>query len=73
MAREHIHTPDDGRPPRTVYLNGKRVPSVFYADTRRGKLVRFRLPLKIHKYGGRLICKTEYGRVEVVEGLHDGA
>lgn len=36
MSPESIHTPDDGRGPRDVYLNGQLIHRVMYADTKRG-------------------------------------
>lgn len=62
---DHIHTPDDGRGPRDVYLNGKRIRRVVYANTKKGK-VRFCDPLKLDKYCKRILIRTKRGRVEVV-------
>ena len=67
MADSHIHTPDDGRQLRIVYVDGKRVDEVFYADTKRGVVDAYRRPHKIHKYGKRLLTKRHRGKVEVVE------
>ncbi len=62
---EHIHTPDDGRPYRNVYLNGKQITGCFYADTRRGIAKCYREPLKVDKYGKRALSKTLRGNVVV--------
>lgn len=63
---EHIHTPYDGRGIRDVFVDGELVKYVTYADTKRGKVVVYRHPLKLDKYGRRAMTKTIYGRVEVV-------
>lgn len=33
---DHIHTPDDGRGLRDVFLDGKLIRGCFYADTKNG-------------------------------------
>jgi hypothetical protein len=37
-----------------------------HADTRKGKVVFYGDPPKVHKYRKRIIRHTKYGRVEVV-------
>lgn len=63
---DHIHTPDDGRGPRDVYLNGKLVRRVVYANTKKGKVRVCDEPLKLDKYCKRILIRTKRGRVEVV-------
>lgn len=52
MSDETIHTPNDGRGAREVYVNGRLMHRVTFADTRRG-IVRF------HKFGARLTRKHD--------------
>jgi hypothetical protein len=42
MTKDHIHTPDDGRGIRFVFVDGKRVDGVFYADTLKGVVRAYR-------------------------------
>lgn len=62
---DHIHMVGDGRGQRDVYLNGKRLKNVIYANTRTGKVRLHDDPPKVHKYGKRLIVRTLRGVVEV--------
>lgn len=48
-----------------VYLNGKELRHVLFADDVKGKVVVYRHPLKLHKYGKRALTKTIYGDVKV--------
>lgn len=61
----HIHVPQDGRGQRSVTLNGKEVKAAF-ADTKKGKVVIYDEPLKLHKHCKRLVKRTRYGAVSVV-------
>lgn len=61
----HIHTPDDGRGIRNVYLNGNKIPSAFYADTNRGIVLAYRLPLCVNKKRTRLLFNRIRGDVVV--------
>jgi hypothetical protein len=61
----HIHAGDDGRRPRDVYLDGKLLQRVCYADTRRGIVRVADYPYKVHKHGKRFITRTLRGVVEV--------
>lgn len=63
---DHIHIAGDGRGQRGVYLNGKPLKNVIYANTRTGKVRVYDDPPKVHKYGKRLIVRTLRGMVEVV-------
>lgn len=61
-----IHTPDDGRGMRAVYLDGKKVDQVVYADTRRGIVRIHHNPIRVNCERG--VCRTykRTGKVEVV-------
>ncbi|WP_439444453.1 hypothetical protein ABWU93_11400 [Xanthomonas translucens pv. translucens] len=61
----HVHVPDDGRGPRRVFVDGAEVREVVFADTRRGVVRYYPLPLKAHKQGKRLIERTRRGLVRV--------
>ena len=61
----HIHTADDGRGLRNVYLNGKKISSAFYADTNRGIVLAYRLPFCADKRRKRLLFNKIRGNVEV--------
>ncbi len=63
--RNHIHTPDDGRGLRDVFLNGKLINTAFYANTRAGFVRVFRKPFKLDRWGKRLLTRTLRGRVDV--------
>lgn len=65
MAAEHIHTPDDGRGPREVYVDGKKLDKVFYADTRRGIACYYPQPYKTDRWRKRILSRQVRGRVEV--------
>ena len=58
-----IHTPDDGRGRREVFLNGRKVLHAVYADTKKGKVRRSLM--RADKYGKRVLLRTEYGKVDV--------
>ncbi len=65
IDNRHIHTPDDGRGTRDVFVNGKPVECVIFADTKRG-LVRAALqPLRLHKHRKRILTYTLHGEVVV--------
>lgn len=61
----HIHTADDGRGIRDVYVNRKKIPSAFYADIKRGIVLAYRLPLCPNKSRTRLLANRMRGNVEV--------
>jgi hypothetical protein len=65
MVDAHIHRPDDGRGPRDVFVNGKLMARVTYADTRRGVVRYHDMPLRLDKHGKRIIERTRRGKVEV--------
>ena len=62
----HIHTWDDGRGNRDVFVNGRLVMSAVYANTKKG-IVRYHpKPLRLDKYRKRVLTRTLRGEVEVV-------
>ena len=65
MKTDHIHTPEDGRGPREVFVDGKLVYRVFFADTRRGIVRAYLYPLRLDKWRKRVLSKTMRGFVEV--------
>ena len=67
MAPSHIHTPHDGRGNRDVFLNGKKIDHVIFADERRGIVRAFRYPLRLDKYKKRVLSQTFRGSVVVVK------
>lgn len=69
---DHVHIAGDGRGDRDVYLNGKPLRNVVYADTRRGVVRLYDSPPKVHKHGKRVIQRTRRGVVEVVFRGKDG-
>lgn len=65
MGDQHIHTPGDGRGARAVYVDGRLMSRVTFADTRRG-IVRYEaFPRRMDKHGKRWIERTRRGKVEV--------
>lgn len=48
-----------------VYLNDKLVEAAVMADTRQGKVRRIVTPIRVHKYGKRLLMETLHGNVRV--------
>lgn len=65
MRREHVHVPGDGRGPRQVYVDGRPVMRVVYADTRRGIVRYYDDPPKMDKRRKRIIVRTRRGVVTV--------
>ena len=61
----HIHTAGDGRGPRDVFLNGKLIDRVMYADTRAGFVRVVGNPVKLDKWKKRVLTRTLRGVVEV--------
>jgi len=63
---QYVHTWNDGRGIRDVFLNGKKIEHVLYADEKRG-IVRVTIwPIRLDKWRKNVLCKTLRGRVEVV-------
>ena len=67
---DHIHDigAPDGRGRRKFLVNGKLVPGVFYADTKRGFVDHIRQPPKVHRRGKRVIWERVRGEVTVIYG-----
>ncbi|SDF69775.1 hypothetical protein SAMN05216571_101262 [Onishia taeanensis] len=70
MESDHIHVPEDGRGPREVFVDGHKIDKVCYADTRRGIVDYYPQPIKVDKWGKRVISRRMRGRVEVVQVSH---
>lgn len=68
---EYVHTPYDGRisedlrTQRDVFVNGKKIDGVMYADTKRGIVRIVRRPIRLDKHMKRVLTKTLRGNVEV--------
>lgn len=69
---EYVHVAGDGRISedrkhwkRVVFLNGKEIDGVVYADTKRGIVRVCRHPLKLDKHHKRVLTRTIRGHVEV--------
>lgn len=67
MMADHIHTVDDGRGQRRVFVNGREIERVFFADTKRGIVDAYREPLKLDKRKKRLLTRRYRGAVRVVD------
>lgn len=63
--RKHIHRPGDGRGLRDVYLDGKLVQKVFFADTQRGIVDAYRYPLRLNKHRKQALSYRRRGNVRV--------
>lgn len=69
---KYVHTPydgrisDDQRTRRDVFVNGKKIDGVMYADTKRGIVRVVRRPIRLDKHMKRVLTKTLRGHVEVV-------
>jgi hypothetical protein len=69
MRDEHIHTFDDGRGNRDVFLDGKLIKYAVYADTKRGVVKVIDQPPRLDA-GGELVESTLTGLVEIVLHTH---
>jgi hypothetical protein len=67
----HIHTPDDGRGIRDVFVNGIKVDGVCWADTMRGMVVYYPEPVRVKKNSDRVYSRKLRGHVEVVARQED--
>ena len=64
---KHIHTLSDGRGPREVFLNGRRIRRVIYADEKKGfALVGYAVP-RLDKNRENILTRTLRGKIEVRE------
>lgn len=64
---DHIHTLDDGRGLRRVFVNGREIKTAFYADTKRGIVDAYREPLKLSRFKKRPLTRRYRGTVTVVD------
>lgn len=60
----HIHTVNDGRGIRLVYLDGVEMKNVLYANTQTGDVTFIPQPMRMEF--DEVFCCTLRGRVEVV-------
>lgn len=65
-----IATPKSVPAGTEVFVNGKRMEEVFYADDRRGIVDCYRKPVRLDKYKKRILSKRYRGEVKIV--LPDG-
>jgi hypothetical protein len=65
MTGSHIHTPRDGRGHRRVFLNGREIKRVVYADTKKGVVRIHDDPPRMHRWRKRIIERTLHGIVGV--------
>lgn len=65
MTRDHIHTPDDGRGLRRVFLDGKALPNCVYADTKEGLVEYTDDPPKLNDAKDAVVTHRAQGEVRV--------
>ena len=65
-ANKYVHTYGDGRGARDVFLNGKKIEHVVYADEKRGIVRVTDYPIRLDKWRKKALWKTLRGRVEVL-------
>lgn len=63
---DHIHTPNDGRGTRKVFVDGREIECVVFADIKRGIVDFHRQPLKLNRWRKRVITRRIRGKVEVI-------
>jgi len=72
IQEEHLHTPDDGRGLRKVFINGKERQRICFADTRKGYAIQYRknshgdFMLDGHKK--RILTRRLKGKIVIVPG-----
>jgi len=67
MMNDHIHTADDGRGLRDVFVNGNLIDGVVYADTKKGVVIFAPKPYRAAKNKDYVYTRKLNGRVEVVD------
>ena len=60
-----VHSCDDGRGLRDVFVDGLKIDRVMYADTKRGIVRVTHSPIRLDKHRKRVLTKTLRGHVEV--------
>ena len=65
FAQEHVHTVDDGRGAREVYLDRVKVDYAIFADTKLGLVVSHFQPLRVVPGSGQLDEYHAWGEVRV--------
>jgi hypothetical protein len=63
---DHIHTPHDGRGLRDVFVNGNKIDSVVFADTKNGVVIFMPKPYRIKKNSDGVYTRKLRGVVTVV-------
>lgn len=66
MAEAHIHTVDDERGYRDVFLDGEKVSHCVYADTQAGVVECYADSLRIDPVSGQIVKMRRTGVVTVV-------
>ena len=54
----HLHTPEDGKPNRHIFVNGNEIRNVFYADEKKGIVKFYPRPFRVK----RPECDEAYSR-----------
>lgn len=62
-----IYTPGSIPAGRFVFVDGKEVNACFFADTTKGVVKFYRMPLRVDKHRKRALSYTLRGVVEVTE------
>ncbi|MBP5969938.1 hypothetical protein [Pseudomonas iridis] len=70
FSQEHVHTVDDGRGARDVYLDGVKVDDVFFADTQLGLIVAYCDPLEVIPGTDFIDSYHAWGDVRVEQKLY---
>ena len=65
FAQVHVHTPEDGRGCRAVYLDGIEVQDAFFANTQLGLVVAYCEPVEIIPGTDRIDSYHAWGEVRV--------
>ena len=62
---EHIHTVDDGRGYRKVFVNGNYIPETTYADTKKGVVYFAPSPVRVMRRKQEIYQRKLTGTVTV--------
>lgn len=60
-----IHYPNDGRPLRQIFVDGTLIPQAFYADTDKGIVRAYTVPLTLNEEGDAPVSYEVRGLVTV--------